>query len=494
MGVLRRLAVVVLLIVIVAFFGQPLTTGGSGAVGEPNRASDRSATRAPLALPIPSTAASAPAVAVASGPAVAVASEPAVAAATSIVPGAVHRTSLHLTATYDASLRIRWASGTIRVHETISVRNTSTRSIDRLELNTVAAKLERLRNLAVSVDGSPAAPAIRGQTIVVPLGGVLPVGADTTVRLAFTATLRATTGGSNWLFAKAHGIADLYRWLPWVSRRTPFGRPNFGDPFVTPTSPQVTVRISATRPLRYATSGRLLSNDGGTKTYRATNVRDFAVVASPDFRRTSGSVDGVRVIVFAKPGSPAASLLTWAKRALHAQAAKVGAYPYRTFTVAETAGGYGMEAPASIWIPRGIESWRIPYLVEHETAHQWFYGIVGNDQAREPWTDEAAADFLARRILRERRASRCATARLDRSIYDYSSGCYYEVVYIQGGNLIDDVRQRIGATAFWKALRGYVAANRYGLAHERTLLDALDDATSLDLAAWRFEARFPSRY
>src|SRR5581483_4491191 len=117
-------------------------------------------------------------------------------------------------------------------------------------------------------------------TIVVPLGGVLPAGAEATVRIAFTATLRTTTGGSSWLFAKAHGIADLYRWLPWVSRRRAFDRPNFGDPFVTPSSPRVTVRISATRPLRYATSGRLVSSGSDTKIYRASNVRDFAIVAS----------------------------------------------------------------------------------------------------------------------------------------------------------------------------------------------------------------------
>ncbi|HEY3522260.1 MAG TPA: hypothetical protein VGK63_01035 [Candidatus Limnocylindrales bacterium] len=476
MGVLRRLGILAVFLIVVTLFGQPPTTApppaaqGITGASRPAPTASAPAISGPVGIPAPDVASAA------------------------VVATAVHRTSIHLTATYDASLRIRWASGTVRVHETISVRNTSAASVDRLELNTVAAKLGRLRNLAVSVDGTTARPAIHGQTIVVPLGTNLAVDAVATVRLAFTATLRTTTGGSNWLFAKAHDIADLYRWLPWISRRTPFDRPNFGDPFVTPTSPTVTVRISSTRPLRYATSGRLVSSDGDTRTYRATNVRDFAVVASPDFRRTSGSVDGVRVTVFAKAGSPAASLLTWARRALHDQAAKVGSYPYSTFTVAETAGGYGMEAPASIWIPRGIESWRIPYLVEHETAHQWFYGIVGNDQAREPWTDEAAADFLARRLLHQRRASACSTARLDRSIYDYSSACYYEVVYIQGGNLIDDVRKRIGGKAFWKALRGYVTANRYGLAHERTLLDALDDATSLNLRRSMFEARFPSRY
>lgn len=29
----------------------------------------------------------------------------------------------------------------------------------------------------------------------------------------------------------------------------------------------------------------------------------------------------------------------------------------------------------------------------HEVAHQWFYGLVGDDQARDPWLDEAFATY-----------------------------------------------------------------------------------------------------
>ena len=85
-----------------------------------------------------------------------------------------------------------------------------------------------------------------------------------------------------------------------------------------------------------------------------------------------------------------------------------------------------------------------------------------------------------------RRASRCATSTLDRSIYEYTSACYYETVYIQGGNLLDDTRKRMGSAAFWTALRGFIAANRYGVAGTVSLLDALDAATTLDLRSTMF--------
>ena len=32
-------------------------------------------------------------------------------------------------------------------------------------------------------------------------------------------------------------------------------------------------------------------------------------------------------------------------------------------------------------------------LVPHETAHQWFYALAGNDQYRDPWLSEGLATF-----------------------------------------------------------------------------------------------------
>ena len=134
------------------------------------------------------------------------------------------------------------------------------------------------------------------------------------------------------------------------------------------------------------------------------------------------------------------------------------------------------------------------YLAAHETAHQWFYGIVGNDQSKQPFADEAAADFVARFILGAKRASRCATATLDRTIYQYSAACYYEKIYIQGGNLLDTARRKMGSTAFWAALRGYIAANRDKISTTQTLLEALDAATPINLGTTLFAPRFPRIY
>ena len=163
---------------------------------------------------------------------------------------------------------------------------------------------------------------------------------------------------------------------------------------------------------------------------------------------------------------------------------RLGSYPHRTFRVAQSAGAYGMESPGLIWIPTGFVRSNLRYLAAHETAHQWFHGIVGNDQAKEPFADEAAADFTARYVLGLRRASRCAKATLDRTIYSYSASCYYEKIYIQGGNLLDDARKRMGSTAFWAALRGYVSANAGRISTTQRLLQALQKNLE------RYEERF----
>ncbi len=315
-------------------------------------------------------------------------------------------------------------------------------------------------------------------------------------RVRFHATLRSSLSGSNWLFTKTNGIADLYRWLPWVSRRIAFDRPNHGDPFETPTSSSVRVRITTSRKLVLATSGdrTAVSADGLTQTFAATNVRDFTVTAATDYRSRSRVVRDSVVRVYYRPGAPGAAMLDAAGDAFDALERRLGSYPHRTFRVAQSAGAYGMESPGLVWIPTGVPAANLRYLAAHETAHQWFYGIVGNDQSTQPFADEAAADFVARFILGSKRASRCATATLDRTIYQYSAACYYEKIYIQGGNLLDTARRKLGSTAFWAALRGYVAANRDKISTTQSLLQALDDATPIDLRATLFGPRFPRIY
>ena len=415
--------------------------------------------------------------------------------ASAIVPGAVGRTSLALRATYDVTAKLGFASRAFSARTTITVTNTSGGPIDRLELNTVAARLGTIHLWTVTVDGRSVAARISDQTIVVPLGGQLPAGATATIRVPYSARLRSTLVGSSWMFTRANGIASIYRWIPWISRATPFSRPNHGDPFVTPASPRVTVRLATDRYLPVASTGERvsISADRLIQTFRAENVRDFVLSAAPDYRFHDAVVGDNVIRVAARPGAPATAMLAAARLALTRLERLLGPYPYRLYTVAQSAGGFGMEGPGTTWIPTGIALGNLRYLVAHETAHQWFYGIVGNDQARRPFADEAAADFVARYALGLKRGSGCSAQTLDRSIYRYTALCYYEVIYIQGGNVLDSLRQRMGSTRFWGAIRRYLGDHRFGLSSTKTLLDALDAATPLSFSSI-YRSRFPSLY
>jgi hypothetical protein len=375
----------------------------------------------------------------------------------------------------------------------MGVRNDSGGPIDRVELNTIAARLGGMKLGAVTVAGKAVAATVSDQTIVVPLGGILGAGQSVQVRVRYAATLRSSLTGSSWLFTRANGIVDAHRWIPWVSRKVAFDRPNHGDPFVTPVTPRVRVAITSDRALTFATTGERVASSGLRQTFEARNVRDFVFAAAPDYKTISATIGDTVIRVYYRSGAPAQAILSAAKNAITKMEALVGPYPYETYDVAQTAGGYGMEAPGLTWIPTGVGTANLSYLVHHETGHQWFYGIVGNDQANEPFTDEAMTDFLARHVLGQRRASRCSTARLDLSIYKYSAACYYEIVYIQGGNFLDDLRKKMGNAAFWPGVRDYLAENRFKLAPTKTLLDTLDDHTTLNLVP-RFEPRFPRLY
>ncbi|HSG85405.1 MAG TPA: cell wall-binding repeat-containing protein, partial [Candidatus Limnocylindrales bacterium] len=410
-----------------------------------------------------------------------------------VVEGSVGWTSLELRAAYDVRASVGFDDRTLATDTTITVRNDSGAPIDRVELNTVAARLGQMRGLAAWVEDRATTPSVSDQTIVVPLGGVLPADATTTIRVVFRATLRSGVSGSDWLFTRANGIVDLYRWIPWVSLRRPFDRPNHGDPFVTPVSPHVRLALTTDRPLVVAQSGRVVSSTGLTQVFEARDVRDFVLTAAPDFKTASRTVAGVVVRTFVRPGVGASPRLDAAQLAIARMTAKLGGFPVPYLVVAQSAGGYGMEGPGIIWIPGSVATTSLRYLIAHETAHQWFYASVGNDQANHPFVDEAATDFLARNVLGMRRASRCSTGRLDLSIYAYSASCYYERVYVQGGNLIDDLRRKMGDTAFWRGMRTYVDANRLGVAGRRSLLDTLDAATPLDLRP-TLAPRFPAWY
>ena len=420
-------------------------------------------------------------------------------AGSAIVPGSVDRASLHVVATYGVVATISTQTGVLDVSTVIRARNESGDGIDRVELNTIAARLGAIDLTSVLVDGVEVVASVDDQTISVPLGGVLPDGASARLDVAFRATLRRGLTDSDWMFSRAGGTLTLYRWIPWVSRAVPFNRPNHGDPFVTPSSPEVSVEILTDHPMVLAAPAaeinQVAAGEGRAWRFTMENVRDVSVVLAPDFRLTAGEVDGITIRAYTRPGGLSGDrLIDQAVHAISSEAQQLGVpYPLEALTVVETQGGFGLEAPGLIWIPENVDTTNLAYLVHHETAHQWFYGLVGNDQQAEPFADEAAADLLARTALGTLRASRCASDDLDRPITGYTQRCYYEVIYVQGGRLLDDIRKLMGNERFWTTMGAYVISHRNALGSTSELLESLRAASPVDLLP-TLRARFPGLY
>jgi hypothetical protein len=417
----------------------------------------------------------------------------------SIVPGAIDRTSLEVTASYHVNAAITVRTGALDVSTTITVRNDSGDGIDRLELNTIAARLGSLSIVAATVDDAPVVATVRDQTVTLPLGGVLPAGATSTILIQYRATLRTGITGSDWMFSRYGGTLSLYRWIPWVSVATPFDRSNGGQPFVTPSSPRVDVEILTDAPMVIAAPTAELdefaAGSGTAWSFSLTGVRDVAIVLAPEFRVARGEADGVPVRAFSRPGGPSPDqLLDFAVGAIRAEADELGmAFPAASMTIVDTPGGVGLESPGMVWVPRKLDTRNRTYAIYQGVAHQWFYALVGNDQRAEPFADEGPSDLLARTVLRTLRSSRCGQAALDKPISGYSSGCYYEVVHVQGGRVLDELRRRMGSGAFWAALRAYLTEYRDDIGGTRQLLEALRAGTEVNLLPI-LRSRFPTLY
>ena len=405
-------------------------------------------------------------------------------------------TSYKMEARYDVDVHLDWDTRWVDVRTTIDLDNTGSKAVDRLELNSAAVKLGGHKELRAKVDGVKVKPAVTGQTIKVPLGRSLAPGEQAKVFVGFRSRLTTTASKRSYYFAKLNGVAQLYRFIPWLSRRVAFGDSNHGEPFVTPESPRVEVTVSADRKLAWATSGRRTKKHSQRRfTFVAKNVRDFNIAASPNWRTAAGkSKSGkVKIYAYARRHDPA-RLVRLAREELARYATKTGvAYGHDTYRVAETGGGLAMESPALIWIPRQRSTADLPYLVSHETAHQWWYSTVGNDQSTDAFVDEALADYFSRKAHSSIRASGCAMDRLDRGIAAYSDYCYFEVIYVQGARFLDKIRRDHGSKKFMAAIRTYTRANRHDVANNARLLEAFRTEIG-DSLLKRYHSRFPSLY
>jgi hypothetical protein len=291
------------------------------------------------------------------------------------------------------------------------------------------------------------------QTVArVPLPEPVPPGGSVTLDIAFTAQLPE-------VFARTGYKREFYlvgQWFPKVGVYETAGmrgRPAAGwncHQFHASTefyADYGSYHVEITTPSKFVVgaTGRRVSvaqNQDGTTTrvYEERNIHDFAWTANPNFVEVNAVFSGSRDVSAAEYEQTARMLgrtldevrlsdvditvlldpAHQVQAARHIEAAKVGIkyyglwygrYPYRTLTVVDpapgAAGAGGMEYPTFITAGTHtlLNSWpldkvRMPELVTiHEFGHQFWYGMVGNNEFEEAWLDEGINSYSTGRAM-----------------------------------------------------------------------------------------------
>ncbi|GAA0596138.1 M1 family metallopeptidase [Kribbella sandramycini] len=258
-----------------------------------------------------------------------------------------------------------------------------------------------------------------------------------------------------------------------------------GESFYT-VAADFAVRLTHTGNLAVPATGVLA--DG---VVNARQVRDFAWAAGPFVSTEATSPGGVKVRTWATPTVTADAVVKARNEAVAALddfGRRYGAYPdheldlvlndrWTTFS--------GMEYPGFVLlISPGAP-------VVHEVAHQWWYGIVGNNEYADPWLDEAFATYATDVHEGNHRAG-CWPGTLpvaitkDMGYWGAHASSYGTYVYTYGSCMLHELERLIGTPAMDRLLAAYAKAHWHGVVTAAAFRDAAQAASSVDLSAfWR---------
>lgn len=425
--------------------------------------------------------------------------------------GAAGITTLLLDQRYAIDATLDVGSGVLDATVEIELTNRSPWTIDHVNLAAVPRALGYFTlGEPVTVDGHAVEPEwTTSINLRVPLDGLAPR-ASTVIRVPFRLEVGLSRDAFTARTSRANGVLSFGQWFPIVSpEHEVYG---LGDPQITRTADVIRLDLATTTELprdAVACPGLVDApvSAGTSWTCESTDVRDFSFVVNPRFRLTERTVDGIELRVYTETvgGGATAEL---AQQALIGLSEAFGAYPWEDLVLAEvgSGGGFSMEYPRMIHLTRDKVADR--YVVYHEVAHQWFYGQLGNDQQREPWLDEAFADFSAR-MLMGIGENQCSTRPVDSEVFDWPAGpisggdwtsCdgYFHAVFYRGTEFLNAVRSAMGDDTFLAAMRDWVARHRFGHTTGHRLLRHLQAATSVRLGpiyrAYLADAPLPRRH
>lgn len=239
-------------------------------------------------------------------------------------------------------------------------------------------------------------------------------------------------------------------------------------------------------------------------------VRDFAFVLSEKFNVISKKVNDTECKYYYISDENAEKSLNCTVDAIKTFSEQFYIYPYPTYSVVEADFCYGgMEYPNLSLISNQVTN-HDDYLnvIVHETAHQWWYNIVGNDEYNEPWLDESLTEYSCvlfydlNKGYNYNHADMIDSAHqnyvfyqnvykdvlgnvnsdMRRPINEYDTEPEYTfTIYVKGVLMFDSLYNLVGKNNFYKALKKYAQDNAYSIATEAHLISCFESVAETNL-------------
>ena len=292
-----------------------------------------------------------------------------------------------------------------------------------------------------------------------------------------------------------------------------------GDPFYSECANyQVTINVNSK--FEVASSGQLIvsssQNNFKQNTYKGENIRDFCLVLSEKFDIVSSDVDGVMVSYYGYQGDKNLNeSLQTAIDALKTFNEMYGEYPYSQLSVVKSNFLHGgMEFPNIVLISDKVSDADYGYVIVHEIAHQWWYGVVGSDEYNHAWQDEGLAEYSTLLFYKKNKQygedfnqlingandsyklfeevytkiQGSVDGRMDRPLCEFETEPeYVQCTYTKGVLLFNNISELISEKKFIKALKSYYKNYKYKIAKPEDLI-----AVFVDFGGSKMESIFNS--
>ena len=314
------------------------------------------------------------------------------AAATSLAACSPHtqeRTQYRITAAYDGGNTL---SGEVEV----SYFNSTDNALDSLCFNLWGNGVEGGSMEITSLSGGEW--EADGTALTVSLASTLYPEERAEVTIAYTLTLaegnaRTAVTEHTVNLGNFYPVLCAYDREGWLS----YDYAGVGDPFVSEVADYT---VELTVPEGYAVAASAVA--GGTETadgmtthfYELGGARDFCAVLSTEFEIATCEADGTDVYYYYYDDENAENTLNVAAESLEFFDKTFGGYPYPAYTLVQTGlDAGGMEYPALAMISDKCDEQTAVYTTVHETAHQWWYAVVGSNSYTSPWQDEGLCEY-----------------------------------------------------------------------------------------------------